>query len=87
MRFNRWDVIDDIEVTKALISDIEAWGKSKGADEITGPIGFCDMDKQGLLVEGFEEMDLFITSYNYPIMRSILNSLDSERTLIGWKCR
>lgn len=79
VRFNRWDVIDDIEVSRALISDIEAWGKSKGADEITGPIGFCDMDKQGLLVEGFEEMDLFITSYNYPYYAEHLERLGFKK--------
>lgn len=79
VRFNRWDVIDDIEVTKALIADIEAWGKSKGADEITGPIGFCDMDKQGLLIEGFEEKDLFITTYNYPYYATHLEQLGFKK--------
>lgn len=69
IRFNRFDVIDDIEVTKALIDYVKAWGKQNGLTEITGPIGFCDMDKEGMLVEGFDEMDMYITAYNaayYP---------------------
>ena len=64
IRFNRFDVIDDIEVTRALVDYVKAWGKENGLNEITGPIGFCDMDKQGLLVEGFDELDMYITAYN-----------------------
>ena len=75
VRFNRWDVIDDIEVAKALLTEVERWGAEKGMTEITGPIGFCDMDHQGLLVEGFEEKDLFITTYNYPYYAEHLDRL------------
>lgn len=75
VRFNRWDVIDDIEVSRALLSAIAAWGKEHGLDEITGPIGFCDFDKQGLLVEGFQEKDLFITTYNHPYYAQHLEAL------------
>ena len=66
VRFTRFDVIDDIEVSKALFYTIVAWGKERGMHEIVGPIGFSDLDKQGMLVEGFEEMNLFITLYNHP---------------------
>ena len=54
---------------------MERWGAEKGMTEITGPIGFCDMDHQGLLVEGFEEKDLFITTYNYPYYAEHLDRL------------
>lgn len=64
IRFNRFDVIDDVEVTRALVEYTKQWGQENGLEEITGPIGFCDMDKQGLLVEGFDELDMFITAYN-----------------------
>ena len=75
IRFNRFDVIDDIEVTKALIDYTKAWGKENGLNEITGPIGFCDMDKEGLLVEGFEETDMYITAYNAEYYKKHLEAL------------
>jgi len=66
IRFCRWDVIDDIEVTRALFNEVERYGVENGLEQIMGPIGFCDLDRQGLLVEGFEEMGMFITIYNHP---------------------
>lgn len=66
VRFTRFDVIDDIEVTKVLFDQVLSWGKEKGMTDIVGPIGFSDLDKQGMLVDGFEEMNLFITLYNHP---------------------
>lgn len=65
-RFNRIDFIDSLEVCKALLDAVEKWAKDKGMTEIIGPIGFTDLDKQGLLVEGYDEMDMFITLYHYP---------------------
>lgn len=65
-RFNRIDFIDSFEVCKTLLDAIEDWAKEKGMEEVIGPIGFTDLDKQGLLVEGFEEMDMFITLYHFP---------------------
>lgn len=66
VRFNRIDMIDDINVTKALISAVEEWGKSKGMTEIVGPLGYSDQDKEGLLAEGFEYRNMFATLYHYP---------------------
>ncbi|NLU52444.1 MAG: hypothetical protein GXX10_06235 [Clostridiaceae bacterium] len=65
-RFGWIDFIDDYEVSKALFDTVEAWAKEKGMEGIHGPLGFCDLDKEGMLVEGFEEMGTFITIYNYP---------------------
>lgn len=75
MRFTRFDVIDDIEVTKALVEAVKDWGRSKGIYSIMGPIGFTDIDKQGMLVEGFEEMNLSITLYNYEYYQKHLEQL------------
>lgn len=66
MRFRHFDVIDDIEVTKALFKAAIEFGKEYGLDEVEGPNGFTDMDKEGMLIEGFEYNNLFITYYNYP---------------------
>lgn len=66
IRFTRFDFIDDYEVSKALFDAVVAWGKQNSYTEITGPIGFTDIDHEGMLIEGFEELNLSITFYNYP---------------------
>jgi len=75
VRFTRYDVIDDFEVTKALFDKVIAYARDNGMNEIIGPIGFSDFDKQGMLVEGFEEMDLYITMYNYPYYKEHMAKL------------
>ncbi|HHT03548.1 MAG TPA: N-acetyltransferase [Bacteroidales bacterium] len=54
MRFGWFDYIDDIEVTEALLKAVETWSKEMGMDEVVGPMGFTDMDKEGMMVEGFD---------------------------------
>ena len=66
VRFNRIDFIDDIEVTKALLNAVARWGKDNGMTEIVGPLGYSDQDKEGLLVEGFEYVNMFATFYHFP---------------------
>lgn len=66
LRFTRYDAIDDIEVSRALFSAITAWAKELGMNEIIGPIGFSDLDKQGMLVDGFDKMGMYLTIYNHP---------------------
>lgn len=66
LRFTRFDFIDDYEVSSRLFGEIEAWGRERGFDEIMGPIGFTDLDHEGMLVEGFEEFNMSITFYNHP---------------------
>ncbi|HBI73910.1 MAG TPA: hypothetical protein DDY59_12070, partial [Lachnospiraceae bacterium] len=65
-RFGWVDFIDDYEVSGALFATVEKWAKEKGMEYVHGPLGFCDLDKEGMLVEGFEEMGTFITIYNHP---------------------
>ena len=67
LRFTCFDVIDDIEVSKALFAAIEKWGKEEyGLTKFDGPIGFTDNDRQGMLMEGFDLPGMLITNYNYP---------------------
>ena len=66
IRYTRFDFIDDYEVSAALFDKVVEWGKERGYTEIMGPIGFTDMDHEGMLVEGFEEFNLSITFYNHP---------------------
>lgn len=66
IRFTRFDFIDDHEVSAALFEKVVSWGKERAYSEIMGPIGFTDMDHEGMLVEGFDELNMSITFYNYP---------------------
>jgi hypothetical protein len=75
VRFSRIDMVDDIEVTKALIKAVEDWGKEYECDTIIGPIGFTDLDRQGMLFEGFEHLNMFITIYNHPYYPKHLEQL------------
>lgn len=66
MRFGFTDFIDDAEVADALFATAMKWGKERGMDSIIGPMGFTDMDHEGMLTDGFEEMGTMATIYNYP---------------------
>ncbi len=79
VRFTRYDVIDDIEVSRALIEAVSDWGRSIGMNKLIGPIGFSDFDKQGMLIEGFEEQDLYVTIYNYPYYVTHMQQLGFEK--------
>lgn len=65
MRFGFVDFIDDPEVVDALFAAAEQWGRARGMNTIIGPMGFSDMDHEGMLIEGFEEMGTMATIYNY----------------------
>ena len=79
VRFGYIDFIDDMEVSKALISAVEKWGKEKGMDYIQGPLGFTDMDAEGMLIEGFEELGTNATIYNYPYYPKHIEALGFEK--------
>lgn len=83
-RFGWFDVIDDLEVTRALISTAEKWAKDKGMKSLKGPLGFCDLDHEGMLVEGFDQLGTFATIYNYPYYPEHLEKLGYKKD-IDWK--
>jgi GNAT superfamily N-acetyltransferase len=66
IRITRCDFIDDLEVSGALFGAVEKWAKEQGLNEAHGPLGFTDLDKEGLLVEGFDRLGSSVTIYNYP---------------------
>lgn len=66
VRFGWIDFIDDMEVSTALIDTVKQWGKERGMTEMEGPLGFTDMDAEGMLVEGFDQLSTMATIYNYP---------------------
>lgn len=65
-RFGWIDFIDDEEVSSALFEAIESWARTEGMNAVHGPLGFTDMDPEGMLVEGFNELGTIATIYNYP---------------------
>ena len=66
VRFGWIDFTDDSEVSNALIRTVEQWGKERGMTDIVGPLGFTDMDAEGMLIEGFDQLGTMATIYNYP---------------------
>lgn len=65
-RFGFVDFIDDPEVSAALFKAVEDWARGRGMKHLIGPLGFTDLDHEGMLVEGFEELGTMATIYNYP---------------------
>lgn len=75
VRFGFVDFIDDAEVVDALFEAVSKWGKERGMTEIAGPLGFSDMDPEGMLIDGFDEMGTMATIYNYPYYPSHMERL------------
>ncbi|MBQ0022841.1 MAG: GNAT family N-acetyltransferase [Prevotellaceae bacterium] len=79
VRFGWIDFIDDEEVSSKLIEAVEKWGKERGMTAIQGPLGFTDMDAEGMLIEGFEELSTMATIYNYPYYQRHIERLGFEK--------
>ena len=79
MRFSQVDFIDDKEVADALFNKVESWAKEKGCLEVHGPLGFCDLDREGMLVEGFDRESMFVTYYNFPYYNEHLERLGYQK--------
>jgi GNAT superfamily N-acetyltransferase len=75
VRFGWFDVIDDIEVTKALLEKVYELGRKNNLEHVEGPMGFSNLDKVGVLTEGFDEMGTMITWYNHPYFATHLEQL------------
>ena len=66
VRFGWFDFVDDTEVSEALLKAVEDWGREQGMTEIAGPLGFIDTDREGMLIEGFDQLSTMYVNYNYP---------------------
>lgn len=73
-RFTRFDAIDDSEVSSALFGAVEKWALEKGMDTVCGPLGFSDLDREGLLIDGFEENSTFEEQYNYEYYGKLIEN-------------
>lgn len=78
-RFGFIDFVDDREVSHALMEAVETWARNKGMDRLIGPLGFTDLDHEGMLVEGFGELSTMATIYNYPYYPEHLESLGYKK--------
>ena len=76
VRFGWLDLIDDIEVLRALLGAVEDYGRSKGMKEIIGPLGFTDMDPEGMLTYGFDQLGTMATSYNYEYYPKLMEQME-----------
>lgn len=83
VRFGWIDFIDEIEVSRALIESVKQWGKEHGMTHIVGPLGFTDMDPEGMLIEGFDQLSTMSTIYNYPYYPKHMEQLGMEKE-VGW---
>jgi len=84
VRFSWFDFVDDKEVSTALLKTVEDWGREKGMTEITGPIGFIDTDREGMLVEGFDELSTMYINYNYPYYPQHMEQLSGFEKANDW---
>lgn len=75
VRFTRFDSIDDQKVADALFSAVENWAKAKGMDTVCGPLGFSDLEREGLLIDGFDQLSTFEEQYNYPYYQRLIENL------------
>ncbi|HBJ18999.1 MAG TPA: hypothetical protein DDY70_04585 [Clostridiales bacterium] len=74
VRFTRFDAIDDKEVARALFDAVEAFARERGMDTVCGPLGFSDLEREGLLIEGFDELSTFEEQYNYDYYGALIES-------------
>ncbi|NDV68173.1 hypothetical protein [Dysgonomonas sp. 25] len=83
-RFGFVDFIDDAEVADTLFATAEKWLKEKGMDRIMGPLGFCDLDHEGLLIHGYDRVSTMSTTYSYPYYKEHIERLGFEKE-VDWK--
>lgn len=83
VRFGWIDFIDDIEVSKALLDAVVAFGKSRGMTQIVGPLGFTDFDPEGMLVDGYDKLSTMALIYNHPYYPEHMTKLGYVKET-GW---
>lgn len=79
VRFGWIDFIDDEQVSQKLIEHVINWAKEKGMNKIHGPLGFTDLDGEGMLIEGFDELSTFGSIYNHPYYKKHIEKLGFEK--------
>lgn len=75
VRFTRFDALDEQEIANKLFEAVEKWAIEKNMDTICGPLGYSDLEREGLLIEGFNELSTFEEQYNYPYYQQLIENL------------
>ncbi len=83
LRFTRFDAIDDQEVATALFNALETFGKEQGMDTFCGPLGYSDLEREGLLIEGFNELSTFEEQYNYEYYARLIENCGFKKE-VDW---
>lgn len=83
VRFTRFDSIDDEAVSSALFGAVERWAKDKGMEEFVGPLGYSDLEREGLLIEGFDQPQTFEEQYNYPYYQKLIEAYGFDKD-VDW---
>ena len=84
VRFGWFDFIDDTAVSTALLQAVEQWGRSKDMNEIAGPLGFIDTDREGMLVDGFDQLSTMYVNYNHPYYPRHMEQLQGFQKANDW---
>lgn len=79
VRFGWFDFVNDAAVAKALLDTVEQWGRNRGMTEMSGPFGFEDMDREGMLVEGFDQIATMYVNYNYDYYPRLMEQMGGFR--------
>ena len=83
VRFSHFDVIEDEEVAQKLLKTVEDWAISKGMNEVVGPLGYSDLEREGLLIEGFDYPATFEETYNYPYYQTFIENFGYQKD-VDW---
>lgn len=84
VRFGWFDFVDDPEVSSALLKTVEDWGRERGMTEMIGPMGFIDTDREGMLVEGYDELASMYINYNYPYYPQHIERMEGFEKSNDW---
>ncbi|MBR4643720.1 MAG: N-acetyltransferase [Bacteroidaceae bacterium] len=83
VRFGWIDFIDDIKVTRLLMQAVENWGRERGMTHVVGPLGFTDLDPEGMLTDGYDQLGTVFSIYNYPYYPKHMEQLGFQKEQ-GW---
>jgi hypothetical protein len=83
VRFTRFDVVEDEEVAKELFKTLEEWALKKGMNEVVGPLSFSDLEREGLLIDGFDYPATFEETYNFPYYQTFIENYGYQKD-VDW---
>lgn len=86
-RFGFIDFIEDFEVAKLLIDTAQTWLRERGMDEMEGPMGFTDLDQEGMLIKGFDQIGTMATIYNHPYYPQYMERMGFTKAVDWIECK